>query len=77
MRDDLRDQIQQEKQTCERTLQSIQDARKLTQGQAAERAAELKVPLQRLSQIQKSVEALARTTVEEGDGTDYGSFADE
>jgi len=73
MRDDLRDQIQREKQTCERTLQSIQDARKLTQGQAAERAAELNVPLQRLSQIQKSVEALVRAAVEEGDGKAAGA----
>src|SRR5207249_945469 len=56
LRDELRSQIQREQQTCEKTLQTIQDARKLNQEQAARRVAELKVPLDTLSRIRKSIE---------------------
>jgi GTPase Era involved in 16S rRNA processing len=63
MRDELRNQIKQEKETSDRTLRSLQEARKLSQEQAAQRAKELQVQLRQLNQTQKEVKQLAESIV--------------
>jgi GTPase Era involved in 16S rRNA processing len=61
MRDELTDLIKREKETCDRTLRSLQDARKLSQEQAQQRSKELQVQLQQLNQIQKEALHLAES----------------
>lgn len=68
VRDELRSQIQREKQSYEQTLQSIQDARKLTRAEADGKMAELKGPLDTLQSMRKRVEDLARLALEPAPG---------
>jgi predicted GTPase len=63
MQDELLNQIRREMKTGERTLQSVQEARKLTQAQADQRAAELKKLLQQLERIQKEMDEMASIVV--------------
>lgn len=63
IRHDLQDRIYQEKETAERSLKSIKEARKLSQEQAAEKAATLKAPLQQLSQLLGSIEQTAKNVI--------------
>lgn len=64
MQDELTGQIKREKESCERTLRSVQEARKLSQEQAAQKSAQLKAPLEQLTQLQQRIETLLRATVE-------------
>lgn len=63
IRHDLQDRIYQEKETAERSLRSIKEARKLSQEQAAEKAATLKAPLEELSQLLGSIEQTAKNVI--------------
>lgn len=59
MRDELTSQIKGQKESYDKTLQSLQQARKLSQEQGSQRASQLKIPLQQLIQMQQEVEQLA------------------
>jgi hypothetical protein len=66
MREELKERIAQEKQTCEGVLRTLQETRRLNQQQAAARAAQLAVPLQRLDAQMRAAEELARAVDREG-----------
>lgn len=59
MKEELTSQIKRQKESYDKTLQSLQQSRKLTQEQGSERASQLKTPLQKLMQLQQDVEQLA------------------
>lgn len=61
--DELMGRIRREKKSCDQTLKSIQDARKLSEEQARRRAAELLAPLEQLEQLRRRVEQLAEAIV--------------
>ncbi len=63
MTDELSEKIGQLKQTCDRTLRSIQETRKLTEGQKQEKLRQLAIPLQQLNQLYNSVENLANAAI--------------
>ncbi len=67
MRSNLLDQIKREKHSRERALKSFQEARKLTASQAAARIALLEGPLQQLDQLQRNIEALAKSITSHDD----------
>ena len=85
MRDELTTKIQQEIETCDRTLRSIQESRKRSLEQIAHRKEELKAPLQQLRQLEKSVEQLAQNAISLSEvaatpqqpGTEKGDWANE
>jgi GTPase Era involved in 16S rRNA processing len=64
MQDELTGQIKREKDSCERTLRSVQEARKLSLEQAAQKSAQLQAPLRQLAQLHQRIESLLRATVE-------------
>lgn len=74
MRDELSSQINRKKETFERSLQAIRRTRKLSQEQVARKVTELKTPLQKLNQFQKSVEELTRVTVEQNIAVSPSSY---
>ncbi|NJO64869.1 MAG: hypothetical protein HC836_44130 [Richelia sp. RM2_1_2] len=84
MRDELITKIKQEKETCDRTLRSIQESRKRSLEEIAHRKEELKAPLQQLRQLEKSVEQLAQNAISlsevadtpQPQGTETGDWAD-
>ena len=59
MRDELTSQIKRQKESYDKTLQSLQQARKLSQEQGSQRANQLQTPLKKLMQMQQEVEQLA------------------
>jgi hypothetical protein len=59
MREELTSQIKRQKESYDKTLQSLQQSRKLTQEQGSQRASQLKDPLQKLMLLQQNVEQLA------------------
>jgi predicted GTPase len=59
LRDELTNQIKRQKESYDRSLQSLQDSRKLSQAQGQKRASELLPPLQKLTQMQRDTEKLA------------------
>lgn len=63
MTDELSEQIEQLKQTCDRTLRSIKQARKLTEQQKQEKLKQLAIPLKQLDQLYRSVETLANAAI--------------
>ncbi|MUG96847.1 dynamin [Scytonema sp. UIC 10036] len=63
LRDDFLAQIKREKDNSDRTLRSLQDARKLSQEQGVQRAKELQVQLGQLNQVQAAVEQLAKIII--------------
>jgi len=63
IKEELTQQIKREKENSDRTLRSLQDARKLTQEQGLQKAKELQVQLGKLNQLQANVEQLAKTIV--------------
>ena len=63
LQDELMGRIRREKKSCDQTLKSIQDARKLSEEQARRRAAELLAPLEQLEQLRRRVEQLAEAIV--------------
>ncbi|MBE9224112.1 dynamin family protein [Phormidium sp. LEGE 05292] len=65
MEDELSEQIRQLKQTCDRTIRSIQDTHRLTEQQKAEKIKALTIPLQTLEQIHKSVATLASAVIKQ------------
>jgi predicted GTPase len=69
MRDELTNQIKSQKDSYDRTLQSLQQARKLSQEQANRRASQLTIPLEKLMQIQQKVEQLAIANMVRDGGT--------
>jgi len=60
MQDELLSQIRREKRTLEATLESVKSSRKLTQEQAAQRAAELQSRVRQLEEIQGAMDDVAR-----------------
>lgn len=64
MRNDLLQQIKKEKEICDRSLGSFQKTLKLSQEQMTRKIAELKDPLQQLTDFQKAAEQLAIQTLE-------------
>ncbi|MEB3218520.1 MAG: dynamin family protein [Nostocales cyanobacterium 94392] len=61
MRDELKAQIKQLKQNYDRTLQSIQETRKLNKEQTERKIAELKPILQELLKLDNTIKQLAQT----------------
>lgn len=59
MQNELISQIKRQKESYDKTLQSLQQARKLSQEQGSQRANQLQAPLQKLIQMQQEVEQLA------------------
>jgi len=59
MEDELNAQIKQLKETCDRTVRSIQDTRKLSDQQKAEKIKQVTIPLQSLQQVYQRTEALS------------------
>jgi GTP-binding protein EngB required for normal cell division len=60
MEQDLTSKIRQQKETLERTLQAVQNARQMSQTQMTQKAETLKVPLQQLSQLLSKIDHLAQ-----------------
>ncbi len=56
MRDELKSQIKRQKESYDKTQQSLKQARKHSQEEGVQRAKELQVPLQQLVQMQQYVE---------------------
>jgi predicted GTPase len=81
MRDELTSQLKRQKESYDRTLQSLQQARQLSQGQASQRSSQLKTTLEQIVQVQKEVEqlaiAVASPTGSRRTEADYGDWADE
>jgi predicted GTPase len=69
MQEQLLGQIRRKREMCDRTFQTIQESRKLTQEQAAQKAKELAIPLETLKQLYKRVETLGQTIVTEKEAT--------
>jgi hypothetical protein len=67
MQDELTGQIKREKESCERTLASIQEARKLSQQQMTQKAERLRSPLQQLDQLHQRIKALLKAILESGE----------
>lgn len=65
MRNELTNQIERQKQAWERTLNSLQEARKLSQTKASEQAKDLQISLQQLTQLQTTVEKKAQMILNE------------
>jgi predicted GTPase len=63
MRDELTTQIQQEKETCDRTLLSLKESKKLTQEQTTRKIAELKPILQKINSLEQQIEQLAQVNL--------------
>jgi predicted GTPase len=68
MRDELTNQIKHQKDSYDRTLQSLQQGRKFSQEQGDRRASQLQIPLEKLMQIQQKVEQLAISNVVRDEG---------
>lgn len=89
MRDELMNKLQLEYNNCNQVLQSISNARQLSQEEASQKAALLKLPLQELDRLLDNTEELAKTVLEQQEllsdeldeesdvDSDYGDFADE
>ncbi len=67
MRNDLQQQIKRERELCDRSLRSFQKTLKLSQEQMIRKMAELKGPLQQLTDFQKAAEKLAMQALEEAE----------
>jgi hypothetical protein len=65
MRDELTTQISRHKSIYDRTLESIKQARTLSQEQSALKASELKVPLQQISQLQQAAEQMIQSLAQQ------------
>lgn len=63
MREELRKQIKREKDNCNNSLRSLQEARQRPQVQAQQRIQELQVLLPQINQLQKNIQQLAQVTV--------------
>lgn len=63
MKDELTSQIKRQKESFDKTLQSLQQSRKLSQEQGTQRASQLKAPLQQLIQMQQQVEQLTLVVI--------------
>jgi len=66
IREELRNQIKREKNNCDRTLRSLQEARQRSQAQVQQRTQELQVILPQINQLQKNIQQLAQVTVTMG-----------
>lgn len=64
MKEELTQQIKREKEAKERTLRSLQEARKLSQEEVSQRMKTLQAPLQQLEQLQQQIGQLAEATME-------------
>ena len=73
MRNELTTQIQQEKETCDRTLQSLKESKKLTQEQTTLKMAELKPILQKINLLEQQIEQLAQAALANTEMTDSSS----
>jgi GTPase Era involved in 16S rRNA processing len=65
MREEFRTQIKREKQDCDRTIKSLQDACNVSQTQITQKVKALQAPLQQLNQLEQKVEQLLKVTVEQ------------
>ena len=70
IREELRNQIKREKNNCDRTLRSLQEARQRSQAQVQQRTQELQVILPQINQLQKNIQQLAQVTVTMGTVSD-------
>ncbi|MEM7579341.1 MAG: dynamin family protein [Cyanobacteria bacterium P01_A01_bin.80] len=89
MRDELIGKLQLEQENCTQVLESINNARKLSDKEAKQKAKTLKLPLQELDRLLDNTEKLAKTVLEQQEllseeldeesdvDSDYGDFADE
>jgi predicted GTPase len=73
MRNELTTQIQQEKETCDRTLQSLKESKKLTQEQTTLKMAELKPILQKINLLEQQIEQLAQAALANTEMTESSS----
>ncbi|MGL6340378.1 MAG: dynamin family protein, partial [Waterburya sp.] len=71
MRDELTTQIQQERETCDRTLRSLKEAQKLTQEQTARKIAELKPLLQKINHLEQQITKLAEIAIAQKEATPF------
>ena len=76
MRDDLNSQINQEKDTCDRTLQSLKEARNRSHSEALKRSKQVEVLLKEFNQVQRQIEYLAQEILED-DTISSGDWSDE
>ena len=58
MREEFTGQIKRQKNGWERTLQSLQESRQLSEAKAIEQSQQLQIPLQELNQLQTNIEQL-------------------
>lgn len=70
-RDELLTQIQQEKETCDRTLRSLKEAKKLTQEQIARKTAELKPLLQKINHLEQQITKLAEIALAQKEAASF------
>jgi predicted GTPase len=73
MRNELTTQIQQEKETCDRTLQSLKESKKLTQEQTTLKMAKLKPILQKINLLEQQIEQLAQAALANTEMTESSS----
>lgn len=69
MRDELTTQIQQERETCDRTLRSLKEAQKLTHEQTARKIAELKPILQKINHLEQQITKLVEMAIAQKEAT--------
>lgn len=71
MRDELKTQIQQEKETGERTLRSLKEAQKLTKDQTARKIAELKPLIQKIKYLEQQISKLAELALAQKEAASF------
>ena len=71
MRDELTTQIQQEKETCDRTLRSLKEAEKLTKEQTARKIAELEPLLNRIKYLEQEITKLAEQAIAQKEAASF------
>lgn len=70
-RDELITQIQQEKETCDRTLRSLKESQKLTQEETARKIAELKPLLKRIKCLEQEITKLAEQAIAQKEAASF------
>lgn len=65
MRDEFTSQVKRQKQGWENTLRSLQESRKLSPAETVKRSQELQASVEKLTQLQQSIQNLAKTIIEQ------------